>query len=352
MDVPAGQSSSLVWRGKADLTARYVKFWNRLLRKMRRINPDVTLMSYAYSAYAAPPPTGLEVHDGIVLQVVPGLGARGLWRGWARGGATLFLRPNWWHVAGVAPHVPLHEMGRYFKFAESHGMRGFFFDGIMGWWAVQGVNYYLIARLSVRPDLSVDQVIDEYCSAFGDAAPAIRDYLEFWEQFSNRAGYYTGSGGTGLRRKESRYERLLKRAGLAKGGGAKDVPMLQGSWNVFPHMYTDEVLESAHSILDRSEELIGDDNGRARARVEFLRKGLKHTELTREVLRMGYTHSRAGGATYAGYKEKARRLMEMRERLSEGHAVWGEATYAEEKRRNVPTVEARLRGAEEMVPAR
>src|SRR5690606_6491202 len=135
---------------------------------------------------------------GMVLQVVDSYTdeARDNWNKWYEAGAKLQLRPNWWHTGAAAPHLPLHKAGEFFRFTRDHAMIGFDFDSIMGHWGTQGANYYLIARLAARPDLSVDEVLAEYASAFGAAAPAILDYLRYWEAFTDRAAYNVSAGGS------------------------------------------------------------------------------------------------------------------------------------------------------------
>src|SRR5690625_4423067 len=182
LDYPPDQSPQKIWHGRANLAVRYVKFWNGLLKSRKKENPEVQLSSYAYSAYhKLPKPVTFE--SGMNIAVVGGYNqnAREQWSEWSEAGARLYLRPNWWWVGGPAPNIPLDMADDFFKFATTHGMQGFRFSGLNGYWGSQGPYYYLFARLAERPDLSVDQVIAEYASAFGDAAPAIEDYLHFWE---------------------------------------------------------------------------------------------------------------------------------------------------------------------------
>ena len=150
LDVPPNQPPMQIWRSRGNLTARYVGFWNGTLRRMKRENPKVTLSSYAYSCYREPS-ADTKVEDGLILGIVHTYSSRKQWRRWSDAGAKLFLRPNWWHMGGVAPHIPLHAQGDYFKFAQANSMIGFDFDTLNGHWGTQGALYYLIARLSVRP---------------------------------------------------------------------------------------------------------------------------------------------------------------------------------------------------------
>jgi hypothetical protein len=124
----------------------------------------VTISTYAYSCYREPP-GDVKLEPGMVVGLVNSYSGTAVWQKWNEAGARLFLRPNWWHVGGSAPHIPLHAQGEYFRYAQAHSMIGFDFDRLRGEWGTQGALYYLVARLSVRPDLSIDQVIDEYVSA-------------------------------------------------------------------------------------------------------------------------------------------------------------------------------------------
>ncbi|RKN86154.1 DUF4838 domain-containing protein [Paenibacillus ginsengarvi] len=333
MDVPQGQSVTAIWRAEGQLTARYVKFWNRLIDKMRAIRPDVTLTTFAYSCYKSPPPPGITLKDGFVLQIVGFYNDYEQWKGWFDAGAKLFLRPNWWHSGAISPNLPLHAQGEFFKFAERRGMLGFDFDTMFGYWGTQGPNYYLIARLSARPDLSVDDVIAEYTSAFGKAAPAIQDYLGYWERFSEEAGFNIQLYPKG------RYEALAAQFDLPRS-------TLNGGWYILPYLMTDDVLNEARAILNRAEELASGE-GEAGARVAFLRDGLKHVEWTREVVRYGYEKSRPSGATKNEFIRLRERLDAFRKELSERHVIWLGTLNEFEQLRGIPTHESRTTGWDE-----
>ncbi|MGI9470760.1 MAG: DUF4838 domain-containing protein, partial [Rubripirellula sp.] len=174
-----------VWApaGRVDLSQRHVIFHNSILAKMKAERPDARLCSFAYGAYRNPP-KNLRVESGMVLEFVHGYQARKQWQGWSDLGVKLSLRPNWLHSGANAPYLTLLQVGDFLTFAREHGMIQNRFDSLHGYWATQGPNYYLIARLSSRPDLTVDDVIDEYASAFGPAAPAIRQWIDYWQVYS------------------------------------------------------------------------------------------------------------------------------------------------------------------------
>ncbi|MEF3302093.1 DUF4838 domain-containing protein [Paenibacillus sp. GYB003] len=337
MDEPAGQPIDAIWRAEGNLTARYVKFWNRLIEKMRGINPKVTLSTYAYSSYKEPPHAGLKLSKGIVIGFVHTFRADEQWKGWYDTGAELFLRPNWWHSGAIAPNLMLHATGDYFKYARQNGMVGFDFDSIMGYWGTQGLNYYLIARLSARPELSVDDVIAEYASAFGKAGPMILDYIRFWETFSEETAYNVSAGNGVSIDPNGRFEAVVKQYGLPSSP-------LNSGWYTLPYLYTDPVMQEAYAILDRADLAAANEEDEVRARIAFLRDGLRHLELTREVVRYGYEKTRPAGATLERFRSLSEELDRYRKAISQRHVIWYDVLKAEEKERHIPTEPARTTG--------
>jgi len=344
MDEPQVDDLEAIFRGNTNLTARYVKFWNRLIAKMKVINPNITLSTYAYSAYSQPPRAGLELDPAVILQVVPHPWAYDEWQSWQRNGSQLFLRPNWWHTGAIAQLLPLHTQGDFFKFAIKHNMQGFYFDTLNGHWATQGPLYYVIARLSVHPEMSVDQIIDEYCSAFGKAAPEMKGYLQYWENFTQKAAYpVPGFPNEGPNVKNGLYAQVAKSHPIPPSS-------LTGSYPVIPYLYTDEVLNPAYAILDRATQTAGKDSGDGYVlqRIEFLRKGLDHLKLTRDVLRLGYAKTLTP-EEQKSYLAQTQELQEMRRKLTAEHVLWGEVQNWYETRYGIPTVPGRARAKIERV---
>jgi hypothetical protein len=332
MDDPPNQDPQKIWgTAEANLTARYVKFWNRLIVKMRRTNPNVTLSSYAYSSYRNPPINGLKLESGIILQSVPSYWAEDEWLKWQQAGASLLLRPNWWHTGGPAPVMPLHREGNFFKFALDHNMAGFNYDTLHGFWATRGPQYYITARLSVHPGMSVDDVLNEYYSAFGKAAPDIKEYLAYWEEFTEKAAYSIAAGGEVAQPKLGLYVKILKENKLS-------THPLSGSWTIIPHLYTDDALNRGYAILNRAAQTASDDDEYVKQRIQFLRSGLDHLKLTRDVLRLGYVKKRTS-AQEAEYKQMARQLQQRRHTWTLQHVIWGEIENVYEARRGfAPTM--------------
>ena len=315
-DIPPNQDERNVWRGKGvSLSGRYVALWNALLKRMKEVKPEVTLSSYAYSAYREAPPNS-RLEKGMILGIVNTQDDYEQWRAWENLGASLVLRPNWWHAGGIAPYLPLHKSGDFFRFAVRHSMIGFDFDSVLGNWATQGANYYLIARLSTDPDLTVDNVIDEYCSAFGDAASHIRKYLEYWESFSDRVAYPCPVGGYLNEGQGGLYEKARAKRKLSSNHKAN-------LWMTLPDLYSDEVVSRGYKILEEATSAVRSDKAIYRERIQFLRDGLDHLARTRDLV--GRTHFRgrlsAGGKKDVG--QEIRELRKLRAVHTKKHVVWG-----------------------------
>ncbi len=304
-----------VWAGRALLTGRYVSLWNSVLRRMKEKNPNATLSSYAYSAYSKPNgDTRLE--NGIVLGLVLGHSKDAVerWNQWRATGARLFLRPNWFCEGdGGAPHLPLHEEGDFFRFARQNGMIGFYFDSLKGYWATQGPCYYVIARISARPDLSVDDAIEEWCSAFGSAAPPIRKYVEYWERHT-RLLYSPGPGNG-----PSPYKQICQRCGLAVTGGDMRFP-----WRVLPYAYGEDALLPAERLLKTAMVRARQEDPLVRARIQFLQDGLKHLRLTRDVVAMANDRGPKPFVRTPATEQALDQLYKLRNELTLRHVVWGD----------------------------
>ncbi|MDO8539179.1 MAG: DUF4838 domain-containing protein [Opitutaceae bacterium] len=289
LDLPDVFEPQAIWRNKANLTRRFVRFWNGLLVRMRKENPRVTISTYAYSCYREAP-ADMKLEPGMVVGIVDTYASTRIWQAWNAAGARLILRPNWWHVGGSGPHLPLHLQGESFRYAQTHAMIGFDFDSLMGHWGNQGALYYLIARLSTRLDLSVDQVIAEYTGAFGAAAPVIREYLAYWEDYAAKVATPVTAGGDVSQNPNGLFETLARKYG-------KTGSTLGTSWSMMPYIYTDEVIAPGVAILDRAAKAAANDTPLAKKRVAYLRTALELLKEHREVIRLADKKARRPAET-------------------------------------------------------
>ena len=331
LDPPGHQSYSDedIFRARVDLSQRFFTFWNRLLRRMKQDNPEIKLSTYAYAVYREPP-ADVQLEPGFVMGLVHSYNAYDNWSAWNQAGAELILRPNWWHMGAIAPHLPLHAAGDFFKFAAEKSMIGFDFDSLLGFWATQGPYYYLIARLSVRQDMSVDEVIDEWCSAFGSAAATVRAYIDYWEEITLRAAYTIPAGGAVSQNPDGLYETAARTYDFSPHP-------LSGSWRVIPHIYTDEVCDPARRLLARAVEQVIGDAPIVRDRIAWLQDGLQHLVQTRDILSMAYDNRSISGPEREQFARAVMKLEEWRVDLNRRHVVDVPIIHANTRSRNIRT---------------
>jgi len=337
-DVPANQPIEDIWMAQANLTARYVTFWNKLSARLREINPQVKLVSYAYSCYRYAPPKEVVLDAPMVLGIVDSYHNFATWKEWADTGSQMILRPNWWHMGGDAPCIPLRQVADFLAFAQKNGLIAVDMDSILGYWANQGLNYYLVARLMERPELTRDDVVAEYASAFGAGAPKIREYIQYWEDVTESIDYPVPAGGQDKTDEKKLYQKFVKSKGVSPNP-------IGGSYWLMPHVYTDEVIDKGEAFLREARALIPAlDRTGARDRVDFLLSGLEDLRAVRDVMQAAIeAKAQPGDASTAELRRKADQLFEVRKRITPSHAVWGDLLFDYETSIGLPTLKAQSR---------
>jgi hypothetical protein len=141
-------------------------------------------------------------------------------------------------------------------------MIGTEFDSNIGQYATQGPDMYVMARMHDAIDKSVDEILDEYYSAFGPAKNDVREYFKMWESVSDAVTDETCKKATGhsLGAEFGGWDRFYLVANL---------------------IFTTDVMAKGQLILDRAEKAAKDDS-LALARINFLQKGLKNALMTLE----------------------------------------------------------------------
>ncbi len=164
----------------AHLTDRYLNFWNRVLKRAKEINPDVMLVTYVYSYYRhAPRREKIEYPDSMLCGLVPVLAedSEALFKAWkAVGMKHCFLRPNDTHPASTL--LRGMEKRIYDKFQSvrrNFKLYGVDYDGTLGVRS-RDLEHYIIVRMICDPEKSFDELVDEYCSAFGAAKDAVKEF--------------------------------------------------------------------------------------------------------------------------------------------------------------------------------
>jgi hypothetical protein len=132
-------------------------------------------------------------------------------------------------------------------------------DSLTGQWGTQGPNLYTAARLHVRPEETADDVLAEYYAAFGAAAPKVKAYFDYWENYTT-----------------SHREQLTKVMEDAQASRWRT--WAKAAHRVFPP----ESFAPGESMLADALIAAGADKDAA-ARVEFLKLGLAHAKLCARV---------------------------------------------------------------------
>ncbi len=245
------------------LSDRYARFWLALQAEGRKHDPEATVVGYAYAGYSEPP-LETKLNDHIIVWIVPPyrlpLGTeekerfQKLWDGWAKTGARLVLRPNYTLEGDCMPYIYAEQFGHEFQFAAKHGLIGTDFDSLTSMWAVQGPNLYMLGRIQEKPHMKVDVILDEYYSAFGAASGQVRAYFQHWEQVTSQ---------------------------LANPEFVNSLPSYSFTTfqTVADKIFTPETFVKGRKLLQEALAAAAQDP-EATARVEYLRKGLEHAELS------------------------------------------------------------------------
>ena len=169
-----------------DLSDRYLNMANAIAREARKIDPKVLVGYYAYGAYRFPPRRE-HVAPGIVIGFVPSmmtLDSTDKWyREWRRRGAQdMFQRPNDQHINTGMPMGIEEILFKHFQVGVKNGIIGTDYDSLHGFWDATGIADYILARGHVDPSKSFRYWFDEYCSAYGAAAPDVKAYFDYFRK--------------------------------------------------------------------------------------------------------------------------------------------------------------------------
>ena len=220
-----------------DLSDRYAYFANQVLREARKIDPEAKVCQYGYSVYRFPPRREKLSDANFVIYVPTMMDLDRLesdYRAWQKAGARHFLmRPNDLHVNTTLPMGFDKQIFSAFELGIKYGVFGTSYDSLHGFWDISGLADYVIARGHVDPSKSYDHWVNEYCSAWGAAAPDVRAYFDYfrvniWEK------------------------RLLPhRAAISKAGNNGNF-RLGLMYNISTY-YKDEDFDAAEKLLRRGE---------------------------------------------------------------------------------------------------
>ena len=180
---------------KTSLSDRYARFWLEVYKELKKINPSITIMGYAYLNTVLPP-RHVKLNPHILVSYVGTpffplteakmAKSRAEWDGWMKTGCTMEFRPNTTWSGGVYPLQYGERLGaEYRRILQDPRTRRVHFDSLRGEFANQGLMWYILARLTYRSDLTVKEICDEYFNCFGNAGAALRVYFDYWRDISD-----------------------------------------------------------------------------------------------------------------------------------------------------------------------
>jgi hypothetical protein len=256
--------------GSRFVSDRYAHFWLGVQQLAAQTDPGANVIGYVYFNYFQAPSTDIKLNDRILLGFCPSAGwfprsaeehtwMKQQWSGWRDTGARLFMRSNHLLDGYCMPFIFARQFADEFHHAARNGMVATDFDSLTGHWATQGPNLYVAVRLHDHPEASADEILAEYYAAFGPAAPQVKSYFEYWENYTSanreRMGKIMEDTQT------SRWRNWAKAAHL-----------------VFPPA----CFPPAESFLAEAARVTATDQ-EAAARVDFLQQGLTHAKLCARV---------------------------------------------------------------------
>ncbi len=242
-----------------NVSRRYARFAEAVLELARERDPNAEVTFYAYLNYVFGP-DGVKLDPRIVAGFVADVffprtdedheWVKRQWLAWEQTGATLFTRPNYLLNGYCMPENWARQFADEFRFCQEHGMMGSEFDSLNGQWGTQGPILYTVGRLHAAPELSADEILEEYYSGFGPARAQAKAYWEYWETYTR-----------------------------------EHVDVLQDGtshWTTYPKdayvRFPLSSFEPAEDLLRQAEGAASEDPA-ASARVAFLRQGLEHARL-------------------------------------------------------------------------
>ena len=111
---------------------------------------------------------------------------------------------------------------------------------------------------------------------------------------------------------------------------------LVGGWRALPYLYDESTCAPAREILARARAHAAGDS-LAALRVEFFTDGLRHMELTREVVRLAYAQDGSTGTARTDFLQRIRALEQFRAVIGPRHVVWPDVLQRVLEQRRIRT---------------
>jgi hypothetical protein len=251
---------------------RYARYWKAVYDLAVKRNAKVKVGVYMYHNTLPGPTTEIKLNRNIYGEfVIYGsrdgwypMGRdedqwyRDQWLAWEKTGMSLVFGPNYLLNSYATPNVTTRQTGEFFKFAYEHGMAGASFRSYTFSWAAHGPMAYMHHRLLWSPELDIEQIRQEYFSAFGPAAADVEQYFDYWENYAATRP-------------------AIRDLSTDPKGALERLKRIRGHYLAYPP----QVYRPAEAILAKALETARKDPLPEFAqRVEFLQAGLKHALLS------------------------------------------------------------------------
>ncbi len=253
-------------RHLGSLSDRYAEFYLGVQKKAEKVAENPVVIGDIYANYFEPPQKH-KLNERILMRFCPPImypwtqqkitDFKRLWTGWHDAGASLMFRPNFTLDGHNFPLVYYRAFAECFRHAEANGLKGVDMDSLTGIYGVNALTCYVIANLAPGGcKRTIEELENDFFSAFGNAAPAIREYYRIMEEAT-----------------------VL---GFDKDANLTPPNNEGGNWSMFflgaERIFTNDVMKRGDDALRKAAELAkGDDT--VSARVAFIQAGLEDCKL-------------------------------------------------------------------------
>ena len=177
------------YKALGNVSGRYAKLYKAVYERAVKIDPQVKVIGSAYVNYQYGPPDAPEykLNKNIIIPFTDNLmypfteeklaDSRKNWQQWSKTGASMAFRPNFMLDGHNMPICIARKYHALHCFLRANGMISTYFDSNTGQYGTNGLVMYMVARMTMRPDLSYEAIVNEYCGAFGNAAGEIKEYF-------------------------------------------------------------------------------------------------------------------------------------------------------------------------------
>ena len=193
------------------------------------------------------------------------------------GAKRMVLRPNYMLAGGNHPLDTARLATDDFAFAYTNGMFVCLHDSLSSApWSAQAMRFYATTRAMRDPLRGYDKAREDMLDGFGAAAPAVNLYFDLVEANSRRWTF-----------EQYRQIGMKNITNCDVGGSFRNPNAVLGDF------FDESFFTDSYAALDEGIRLAKDD-AEIVARIEFLRKGLRDTELGRRCRLAQKAGGRAG----------------------------------------------------------